>query len=131
MGSVGLVQNRSCLALACICSKILCVCMHAKLLQLCLTLCDPMHWSPPCSSVHGIFQSRILEWVAMFSSRGSSLPRDQTHISYVSCIGRSFFTTSPTGKPKLTLSDTNLMEKKNSVLNKSLSFNYLRVISLF
>ena len=42
-----------------------------------------------------------------------------------------FLTTSSTGKPKLTLLDTNLMEKKNSVLNKILSFNYLRVISLF
>ena len=41
-----------------------------------------------CSSVYGIFQARILEWVAMPSSRRSSPPRGQTHISYVSCIGR-------------------------------------------
>ena len=40
------------------------------------------------SSVHGIIQARILEWVAMPSSRGSSQPRDLTRISYVSCIGR-------------------------------------------
>ena len=46
--------------------------MRAKLLQLCLTLCDPMDYSPPGFSVHGIFQARILEWVAMLSSRGSS-----------------------------------------------------------
>ena len=59
-----------------------CVC---SLTQLCLTLCDPMDCSPPASSVHGILQARILEWVAMPSSRGSSLPKDQTHIS---CIGR-------------------------------------------
>ena len=39
-------------------------CMHAKLLQSCLTLCDPMDPSPPGSSVHGILQARILEWVA-------------------------------------------------------------------
>ena len=45
-------------------------------------------WSPPGSSVHGILQARILEWVAMPSSRGSSLPRDQTRISFVPCIGR-------------------------------------------
>ena len=44
----------------------------AKSLQSCLTLCDPMNHSPPSSSVHGILQARILEWVAMFSSRGSS-----------------------------------------------------------
>ena len=40
--------------------------------QLCLTLCDPMGYSPPVSSVHGILQARILEWIAMTSSRGSS-----------------------------------------------------------
>ena len=46
--------------------------MHAKLLQLCLTLCNPMDHSLPGSSIHGILQARILEWVAMCSSRGSS-----------------------------------------------------------
>ena len=59
--------------------------------QSCLTLCDPMDCSPPGSSVHGILQTIlvwILEWVVMPSSRGSSQPRDQTHISYVSCIDR-------------------------------------------
>ena len=60
----------------------------AKLLQSCLTLCNPLGHSPPDSSVHGILQARILEWVAMPSSRGSAHPSDQTHISYVSCIGR-------------------------------------------
>ena len=43
--------------------------LHAKSLQSCLTFCDPMDWSPPGSSVHGILQARILEWVAMPSSR--------------------------------------------------------------
>ena len=56
--------------------------------QLCLTLCDPMNCSPPGSSVPGILQARILEWVAMSSSRGSSWPRDGTHVSCGSCIGR-------------------------------------------
>ena len=46
------------------------MCMHAKSLQLCLTFCDPMDCSPPGTSVHGILQTRILEWVAMPSSRG-------------------------------------------------------------
>ena len=64
------------------------VCLLAKSFQSCPTLCDPMDCNPPGSSVHGILQLRILEWVAMPSSRGSFWPRDRTHISYISCIGR-------------------------------------------
>ena len=60
----------------------------AKLLQLYMTLCDPMDHNLPGSSVHGILQTRVLEWVVMPSSRGSSRSRDRTCISYVSCIGR-------------------------------------------
>ena len=56
--------------------------------QSCLTLCDPMDCSPPGFSVHGILQARMLEWVAMPSSRGSSQPRDRTQVSYIS--GRFF-----------------------------------------
>ena len=63
--------------------------MHTKSLQLCLTLCNLMDSSWPGSSVHGIFQARILEWVAISFSRGSSPPRDQT---CVSCIASRFFT---------------------------------------
>ena len=48
--------------------------------QLCLTLCDPVDRSPPGSSVHGILQARILEWVAIPFSRGSFRPRDQTQV---------------------------------------------------
>ena len=62
--------------------------VHANSLQLCLTLCDPMDCSPPGFSIHRILQARILEWVAMLSSRGSSRPRNGTSVSYVSCIGR-------------------------------------------
>ena len=47
-------------------------CVHAKSLQSCLTLCNPMDCSPPGSSVHGILRARILEWVVMPFSRGSS-----------------------------------------------------------
>ena len=57
----------------------------AKSLQSCPTLCDLIDSSPPGSSVPGILQARILEWVAIFFSRGSSWPRD--HI-YVSCMGK-------------------------------------------
>ena len=56
--------------------------------QSCPTLCDPMNHSLPGSSVCGIFQTRVLEWVAMPSSRGSSRLRDGTQVSHVSCIGR-------------------------------------------
>ena len=62
--------------------------LSAKSLQLCPTLCHPIDYSPPGSSVHGILQARILEWFAMPSSRGSSWPRDRTRVSWVSCIGR-------------------------------------------
>ena len=53
-----------------------------------LTVCDPRDGSPPVSSIHGIFQEGILEWVAISSSRASSRPRDQIRVSCVSCIGR-------------------------------------------
>ena len=53
-----------------------------KVSQLCPTLCDPMGCSPPGSSVHGILQTRKLEWVPIPSSRGSSRPRDRSWVSY-------------------------------------------------
>ena len=72
--------------------------MHAKLLQLCPTLRDPLDYSLPGSSINGILQARILEWVAMLSSRVSSPPRNQTHVSGSSCIANRFFTTQPPGE---------------------------------
>ena len=57
--------------------------------QSCLTLCNPMDCSPPGSSVHGILQARILEWVAILFSRESSWPRYQTQVL---CIAGGFFT---------------------------------------
>ena len=56
--------------------------MRAQLVKSRLTLRDPVDYSLPGSSVHEIFQGRILEWVAIPFSRGSSRPRDPTHISY-------------------------------------------------
>ena len=64
------------------------VCVHAKSLQSCLTLCNPISCILPGSSIYGILQARILEWVAFPFSRGFSQPRDRTHVSYVSCMGR-------------------------------------------
>ena len=76
------------------------VCVPADA-QSCPTLCDPMDYSPPGSSVYGIFQARMLEWVAISYSRGSSQPKDRT---YVSCIASSafagrFFITELLGNP--------------------------------
>ena len=70
--------------------------LHAKSLQSCMTLCNPMNCSPPGSSVHGILRARILEWVAISSSKGSSQPRDSpAPLPSVALAGR-FFTTSTT-----------------------------------
>ena len=63
--------------------------MKVLVTQSCLTLCDPTDCTSPGSSVHGILQTRILEWVAISFSRGSSWPRDGT---WVSCIAGRFFT---------------------------------------
>ena len=64
-----------------VCGNIIRLCTRS-VAQLCPTLCDPMNYSPPGSSVHGISQARILECVAISSSRGSSRLRDRTHDSY-------------------------------------------------
>ena len=71
---------------SCVC---VCVCVCVLVNQLCPTLCNPPVCSPPSSSVHGILQARILEWVAISFSRGSSRPRNWT---WVSCIAGRFFT---------------------------------------
>ena len=77
------------------------ICTGAKSLQACLTFCSPTQCSPPGTSVLGIFQARILEWVAMSSFRGSSWPRNQTCISFLLHWQAGFFTTVPPGKPFL------------------------------
>ena len=67
----------------------MCICAVLCLVsQSCPTLWDPMDYSPPRSSVCGIVQARILEWVSMPSTRGSSQPRDQTQVSRIA--GRFF-----------------------------------------
>ena len=68
----------------------MCVC---SVTQSCPILCNPMDCSPPGFSIHGISQARILKWVAMPSSRGSSRPRDRTHVF---CIGRQILYHWPT-----------------------------------
>ena len=63
-------------------------CVHILSCFSCIRLCNPMNYSLPGSSAHGILHTRILEWVAMLSYRGSSRPRNGTSVSHVSCIGR-------------------------------------------
>ena len=85
-----------------------CVCV--KSLRSYLTLRDPMDYSLPYSSVRRISQARILEWMAMPSSRGSSWPHDQTSVSCGSCIAGRFFTTEPPGKPILSTWSTSILQ---------------------
>ena len=79
---------KSCIYKACVYSIYKSSLCYATSLQSCLTLCDPIDCRPPGCSVHGILQARIVEWVAMPSSRESAPPRDRTLVSYVSCTGR-------------------------------------------
>ena len=79
-----------------LCNIVRQLCMCAKSLQWRLTLGDPMNCSPPGSSVHGIFQARIPEWVAMPFSRRSSQPRNRTSISLSPALAGRFFTSRAT-----------------------------------
>ena len=62
--------------------------MNLSVAQSCLILCNPMDYSPPGSSVHGIFQARMLEWVAIPFSKGSSQPKNRTQAPCT--VGRFF-----------------------------------------
>ena len=86
-------------------------CMYAcSVAKSYLILCNPMDCNPPVSSVHGIFQARILEWVAIFSSTGSSQPRGRT---CVSCTGKWILYHRAKEVPTERL-ETQKMEKKNA-----------------
>ena len=79
-------------------------CVVYALLSRVLLFCNPMDYSAPGSSVHGILQARRLEWVAISFSRGSFWPKNQTHVS---CIAGRFFTTEPPGKPEMWIAPNN------------------------
>ena len=79
-----------------LCYMLLCVCAVCLITQSCLTLWSLMGCSPPSFSVHGIFQTRILERIAISYSQGSSWPRDWSHISCISCISVGLLTTKAT-----------------------------------
>ena len=90
-------------------------CCAWSLSRLCLTLCDPMDCGPPDFSVHGILQTRILEWVAMHSSRASSQSRDQTQVS---CIAGRFFTTWATREAHSSLSNHINRQRKAQTISQ-------------
>ena len=92
----------------------------AQWLQSCPTLWKPMDYSPPGSSVHGIVQVRILEWVAMPSSRGSSRPRDQTHVClHILHCRWLLYSLSSLGYPSLSIHLAKLTELFFFFLQKS------------
>ena len=78
--------------------RLIYISIHVLATQLCLTLCKPMEYSLPRSSVHGILQARILEWVAISSSREFSRPRDRTQAPASPVLAGGFFTTAPPEK---------------------------------
>ena len=96
-------------------------CLCAQSLQSCLTLFNPINCSPPGSSVHRILQARILEWVAISSSRGSAWPRDWT---YVFGLAGGFFITELPGKP---FKGVNLILYHNWYKNEFLTYSVLRI----
>ena len=89
--------------------------------QSCLTLCDPMDCSPPGSSVHGILQARVLEWIAISFSRESSRPRDQTRVSRIP--GRCFnlWATSEAHWTGILLGPLGRKKKRNADVKLSLN----------
>ena len=100
--------------------------LHCRRTIYCLSHKGSSNCSPPGSSIHGIFLARLLEWVAISLVRGSSRPKDRTHIS---CVGSRFFTTEPPGKPLLfslysppSEEQSAPDESLNSHLSRSLSF---------
>ena len=109
---------------------LICVCMSSCSF-LFETHCDPMNCSPPGSSVHGIFQARIVGWVAISYSKGSSQPRDQTNVSCISCTGRQILQHSATSEAHKCLKCTKNEEMKEmETLHTFVSF-YLKLGGMF
>ena len=110
---------------------------HLSGIHMCVLnhFCNPMACSLPGSSVHGILQARILEWVAMPSSWGSSSPKDQTHSLVSPALAGRFFSTSatweaPTGRDKRKYHFWRPMICFRSIIWSSASMNYLNHSSL-
>ena len=98
------------------------LCMHARALQLHLTLCDPMDRSLLCSCVHGIFLARILQWVATHPSRRCSWPRDWTCVSWAPCIAGEYLIVESQGKSQMLLYIR--PNRENTTSRVTLNVNY-------
>ena len=94
--------------------------VHVLVTQSCPILCNPMDCSPPGSTVQGIFQARILEWIAIPFSRGYSQPRDQT---LVSCIAARLFMFELQGSPILNKKDYRVMYENKHKYHRKLFLN--------
>ena len=93
------------------------------------TLYDPIDCSLPGSSVHEIFQARILEWVAISYSRGSSWPKDQTHISCISCISRRIlYHWAIWEAPFFVSEDARIWGLRNHSFERNMCWNYLGLV---
>ena len=97
----------------CVC---VCVCKRVS-----LTLCNPIVCSPPDSSVHEIFQARILECFAFSCFRGSSWPRVQTQVSVSPALAGTFFTIGPPAKPRATVQWLKSEKKKKLTLPNTIT----------
>ena len=95
----------------CVC---VCVCVCVPIAQSCLTLCNPMDCNPPGSSVHRIFQARILERVVMPYFRGASQPRVELMSLASPTLAGGFFTTEPPRKQQLSLPSIYLFSCRSS-----------------
>ena len=93
---------------------------ESEVAQSCPTLCDPIDCSLPGSSVHGIFQAIVLEWIAISFSRGSSQPRVQT---WVSCIVDRGFTVWATRESQVTLKFQSILAFSISAVQSKYSFS--------
>ena len=106
--------------------KIFLVTTLCEVAQLCPTLCDPMDCSLLCSSVHGIFQARVLEWVAISFSRRSSQPRDWTPVSLF--IGQTLYCLSHQGSLRSFAICMTTLDHSNHISKKKK--NYVKIILL-
>jgi len=105
-------------------------CMRAKLLQLHPSFCDPVDCSPPGSSVHGILQARILEWVAIHFSRGSSLPKDELTSLMSPALAGVFFSTGATWEA-IWVQILAPLHRDGETLGKFLSFFFFLIIFIY
>ena len=108
--STNYVETTECV---CVCTR---TCKHGSVTQSCLNLCDPLDCSLPGSSVHGIFQAKILKWV-VFHFPGD-LADPGTEPTSPSLVG-GFFTTEPPGKPSLLLNKSNLCSKTVEIMKEN------------